>query len=152
MSRSERVKSTKTIEMEIWIDASPEVVFAHFIEGEKYKKWMNTDADINPVPGGDFRFDSVSGRRARGTYLEIVPSARISFSWGWEGSEVVPPGSTRVDVRFVSEDGGTRVLLSHSGIGQPDLTERHRQGWVHYLDCLEQLITTGEITKGDLAI
>jgi uncharacterized protein YndB with AHSA1/START domain len=40
--------------------------------------------------------------RARGQYIEVVPHSRIVFSFGWEGDEGVPPGSSTVEITLYS--------------------------------------------------
>ena len=30
---------------------------------------------------------------AAGKYVEVVRDRRVVFTWGWEGNEMVPPGS-----------------------------------------------------------
>ena len=139
MSVLDSAGASGTVAVDIWIDALPDRVFAYFTDPEKYQQWMDTDATIDPVPGGELLFNHTTGKSARGTFLELFPPDRLSFTWGWDGSENVPPGSTRVDVRFVAEARGTRVYLIHSGIGGSDLQQRHRDGWVRYLGRLGQI-------------
>ena len=37
---------------EIDIDASPETVFAFFVEPEKLTRWLAVEAELDPRPGG----------------------------------------------------------------------------------------------------
>jgi uncharacterized protein YndB with AHSA1/START domain len=70
---------------------------------------------------------------ARGAFREVVPIHRLAYSFGWEGSEEVPPGSSLIEIDLVERDGGTLLRMTHSGL--PDATQvaYHDRGWAHYL-------------------
>ncbi|MDA0140438.1 SRPBCC family protein [Solirubrobacter deserti] len=113
------------------IDAPPEVVFEYFTRPELIVRWMGEWAELEPEPGGRFALD-ITGHPVRGRYVALEPPHRLVFTWGYAGSDDVPPGSTSVEVRLVAIDGGTRVELEHRGL--PAAREReHHIGWQHYL-------------------
>lgn len=118
---------TETIE----IDAPPEVVFTYFTQPELIVRWMGEWADLHPEPGGRFALD-ITGHAVRGEFLELDPPHRLRFSWGYAGSDDVPPGSSTVEVRLVAIATGTRVELEHHGLPTPRQAE-HAVGWHHYL-------------------
>ena len=45
---------------------------------------------------------------------------RLAYSFGWEGNEEVPPGSSLIEIDLIEQDGGTLLRLTHSGL--PDAT------------------------------
>ena len=94
-----------------------------------------------PRPGGVYRVSMSDGVQASGEFVEVDPPHRLVFTWGWSHDHAVAPGSTRVEVTLVEEDGGTRVILRH---GLPDTDQRthHRKGWELYLGRLS-LASTG---------
>jgi uncharacterized protein YndB with AHSA1/START domain len=50
------------------------------------------------VPGGRYSVEVSEDSTVTGQYVEVDPPRRIVFTWGWEGSEEVPPGSSTVEV------------------------------------------------------
>jgi uncharacterized protein YndB with AHSA1/START domain len=59
---------------------------------------------------------SYTGARfARGSFREVVPVHRLTYSFGWDGSEVVPPGSSLVEIDLLDEQPeGTLLRLAPS--------------------------------------
>jgi Activator of Hsp90 ATPase homolog 1-like protein len=72
----------------------------------------------------------------------VDPPRRLVFSWGWNHDHAVAPGSTRVEVTFAEENGGTRVVLRHAGLPNAEQNAHHRKGWELYLGRLT-LASTG---------
>src|SRR5258707_2850115 len=63
-------------------------------------------------PGGLYLVKGIHGRAARGAFREVVPVHRLAYSFGWEGSETVPPGSSLIEIDRKS----TRLNSSHANI------------------------------------
>jgi uncharacterized protein YndB with AHSA1/START domain len=120
------------IEVSVHVDARPETVFAYFTDPARYAQWMGTAAILEAVPGGTYAVQIRDGVRAEGRFVEVDPPRRIVFTWGWRDHPVAP-GSTRVEVTFEAVDGGTRVVLQHSGLPDAAQVDQHRQGWELYL-------------------
>jgi uncharacterized protein YndB with AHSA1/START domain len=123
------------------IAASPDTVFSYLVDPEKFVLWMGREARIDPRPGGVFRLDVDGTHVASGRYEVVDPPRRVVFSFGWEGSEDVPPGSTRVEITLEPDGPATLLRLRHSEL--PSETQRvsHRAGWRQYLGSLA--ITAG---------
>src|SRR3546814_20571269 len=79
---------------ETHIPAPPAAVFALLTDPEKILRWMGTEAQLEPQPGGLYLVNVTGARFARGSFREVVPVHRLAYSFGWDGSEVVPPGSS----------------------------------------------------------
>jgi hypothetical protein len=47
----------------------------------------------------------------------------------------MPPGATRLVVTLAPREGGTRVLLEHSGLA-PSEAKKHAIGWPHFIERL----------------
>jgi uncharacterized protein YndB with AHSA1/START domain len=116
------------------IAAPAEAVFPFLVEPDKMLRWMGTEAELEPIPGGRFCLD-VNGNTAIGAYLEVDPPRRVAFTWGWEGSAEVPPGSTTVTVTLAADGDGTLVELRHTGLPASSSTS-HNDGWGHFLPLL----------------
>lgn len=124
------------VELEVSVEAPPNQVFPYLIEPDRMLRWMGTEAELDPRPGGVF-YVNVNGRdKARGEYVEVVPNERVSFTWGWEGNEAVGPGSSTVEISLQAQGEGTLVRLRHSGLPEPS-QPTHAEGWTHYLQRLE---------------
>ena len=72
---------------------------------------------------------------------EVVPVHWLAYSFGWEGDELAPPGSSLVEIDLIDRGGGMLVRMTHTGI--PDTAERagHAKGWAHYLGRLAMAAT-----------
>ncbi|MDH3752306.1 MAG: SRPBCC domain-containing protein [Acidimicrobiia bacterium] len=125
----------RDVELEISIAAPPEAVFEFLVDPDKMTRWMGTSARLDPRTDGEFWVKLGDDATAAGRYLEVDPPNRVVLSWGWEGSEQVPPGSTNVVIELAARDGGTTVRLVHSGL-PPVEDDKHLEGWTYFLDRL----------------
>lgn len=66
---------------------------------------------------------------ASGTYLEVTPPERVVFTWGWEGDDEVPPGSTTVRIDLAADGDATTLSLEHSGLPSDRAAVMHEEGW-----------------------
>jgi uncharacterized protein YndB with AHSA1/START domain len=83
------------VRREAHIPAPPAAVFAFLTDQEKLLRWMGTEAQVEPRSGGIYLVNVTGARFARGSFREVVPVHRLAYSFGWDGSAVVPPGSSR---------------------------------------------------------
>ncbi|MBI3942259.1 MAG: SRPBCC domain-containing protein [Chloroflexi bacterium] len=121
------------VERKIRIEARPETVFAFFIDPQKMVRWKGIQANLSPVPGGEYRVNLNGRDIVRGKYLEIVPFSRVVFTWGWEGEgHPLPPGASTVEIVLIPDGNGTIVHLRHIGLAR-ELRQIHAAGWDHYL-------------------
>ena len=115
----------------VHIDAPPERVYEYFTRPEAIVSWMGDYALLEAQPGGRFDLD-ILGAPVRGRYLHLDPPHRLLISWGYAGSDRLPPGASTVEVRLTAERGGTRVVLEHRDL-PPQERPGHASGWTHYL-------------------
>lgn len=114
------------------IAAPQEAVFDFLVDPEKVLRWMGSAVEIEPEPGGKFWMNVTGTDIASGRYLEVDPPHRVVFTWGWEGSTDVPPGSSTVTFSLSTEGADTIVELRHEGLpGGAD--DQHSEGWNHFL-------------------
>jgi uncharacterized protein YndB with AHSA1/START domain len=126
------------------IEAPPHVVFAHLVTAERMVAWMGQHAELQPMPGGLFVVE-INGVQFSGQYLEVDPPHRVVVSWGIDGSDDFPTGSSRVEFTLTPTADGTMLGLHHSGL--PDTAARtHPAGWAHYLGRLR--LAAGGIDPG----
>jgi uncharacterized protein YndB with AHSA1/START domain len=115
----------------VHINAPPEQVYEYLTRPEAIVSWMGEYALLEAEPGGRFHLD-IKGAPVRGRFLHLDPPHRLLISWGYAGSDHLPPGASTVEVRLSADRGGTRVDLEHRDL---PVTERprHTAGWTHYL-------------------
>ena len=145
----ETTENPAAVELSERIDAAPEIVFDFLVDAEKLVRWMGVEADIDPTPGGLFRLDVTGGDIAVGEYLEVDRPNRVVFTWGWEGSADVPPGSSTVAFTLMPDGDGTVVQLSHAGLpgGQSD---EHRGGWGYFVPRLAAVAAGRPVDPQDM--
>lgn len=132
------------LEREIHIDASPATVFEFFTDPVKAVRWMGVAATLDPRPGGVYRVE-IGPYVALGEFVEIDPPRRISWTWGWDGSDMsLAPGSSTVEITLEEDGGGTRVRLVHSGLPTPESAEAHGHGWDQYMPRLAVAAAGGD--------
>ncbi|MFN2543753.1 MAG: SRPBCC domain-containing protein [Actinomycetota bacterium] len=129
---AERMEAGPAIEREVRIEASPDIVFELLTDPEQYVRWKGRAARLDARAGGEFRVEINDQATAVGEYLEVDPPNRVVFTWGWQGNDAVPPGSSTVEITLEPDGDATILRLVHSGLPAPAVGE-HTQGWDHYL-------------------
>jgi uncharacterized protein YndB with AHSA1/START domain len=126
------------VEREIEIAAPPEVVFRYFTDEARHPQWMGREVTLDPRPGGLYRCVMNEQATVRGTYVTVDPPRQVVFTWGFEGNDGIPPGSSTVEVTLTPSPAGTIVRLVHTGLPHPALAP-HDEGWTGYLKQLQQM-------------
>jgi uncharacterized protein YndB with AHSA1/START domain len=128
------------VRRETQIAAPRASVFAFLTDPEKILQWMGTESTTEVQPGGIYLVKGVGNdkRTARGAFREVVPVHRLAYSFGWEGRDDVPPGSSLIEIDLIERDGGTLLRMTHSGLPNAELCASHAEGWAHYLGRLTQ--------------
>lgn len=117
------------IELTVRLDASPDEVFAFLTDAVRYVTWQGVKAELDPRPGGLYRVWMDADTVARGEYVEVDPPRRVVFTWGWEGNDLVPPGSSRVELDLDADGEGTILSLRHTGLPDGEAAAMHEEGW-----------------------
>jgi uncharacterized protein YndB with AHSA1/START domain len=123
------------VRRETHVAAPPATVFAFLNDPEKIMRWMGAEATTEAHPGGLYLLEGVGTRHrvARGSFREVVPVHRLAYSFGWEGDEDMPPGSSLVEIDLIDQADGTLVRMTHSGLPNETECASHARGWAHYL-------------------
>jgi uncharacterized protein YndB with AHSA1/START domain len=121
---------------ELVLAAPAEQVFEMFTDPRQLVRWIGVSADLQPRPGGGFRFEVMPGQFCEGQYVIVERPARLVFTWGWTDPGFgLPPGTSRVEVTFTpsgAEGRQTRLRLVHTGLAG-DLGILHDDGWSRFL-------------------
>jgi len=123
---------THTVELEVRLAAPPEEVFRYLTEPERYVEWQGVKAELDPRPGGVYRVWMDATTVASGAFVEVEATRRVVFTWGWEGNEGVPPGSTTVEFTLAADGDGTVLSLRHTGLPDGEAAAMHEEGWRHF--------------------
>jgi uncharacterized protein YndB with AHSA1/START domain len=129
------------IRASVVIDAEPSEVYEYFTIAEAMVLWMGQSSSLDPVPGGEFAVN-VNGVAVRGHYLVLDPPNRLVFTWGFIGSDVLPPESSTVEVLLTPLGDGTRVEIVHRDLPQAEAS-KHASGWRHFLEQLAKTVLVG---------
>jgi uncharacterized protein YndB with AHSA1/START domain len=142
--------STRTIELETTVDASPDAVFRALTDAGQLARWFPSSAESDPRTGGAFSYrfefdDASRDHTYTGEYLEVTSDSAVRYPWQ------TGLGPTEVAFTLEPAGGATRVRLAHSGWGQggdwDESVEMHRQGWGGFLENLKAYLERGEDTR-----
>ena len=142
-----------TIEREIYVEASPEVVFEVVSSPDHLKQWWPDDARYEPAPGstGEIVFGDrdADGTVVALTVLDTRPPHSFSFRWTHPAHEVAREGnSLLVTFDLTPSGGGTLLRMTESGFREMGwevaVLEEHYQdhvdGWNHYIPRLGEYV------------
>jgi uncharacterized protein (TIGR03086 family) len=119
-------------EKSVFVPLPPDEAFALVTHPDRLRRWQAITARVDLRAGGEYRWTIIPGHTVRGSYTEVEPGRRVVFTWGWEGSEDLPPGASTVIVTLEPAPGGTNIRLVHEGLTGDQATS-HAEGWTHYL-------------------
>lgn len=127
------------LERAVEILAPRETVFRFFTDNARWAKWWGAGSTIEPHSGGKVHIRYPNGVEASGEVIEIVPPARIVFTFGYASGQPIPPGASRVTIRLEAITGATRVLLLHE-FSDSSARDQHLQGWRFQLSLFANVV------------
>jgi uncharacterized protein YndB with AHSA1/START domain len=143
--------ASDSVQREILIEASPEVVWGVITEPEQIVRWFSDEAEVEERVGADgklsWRPGGRGGRKDSALVVpvrvvEAEPFRRFSFRWNHpEGAGPDRSNSALVEFTLLEEAGATRLTVLESGIdavthdddGKLRYLESHREGWERHL-------------------
>ena len=143
-----------TIEREIHVAASPDIVFEVVSSPEHLREWWPDDATIDARPGGvgELRWRQHGSDGAMAvplTVVDVQPPRLFSFRWCYDADLTPDPtNSLLVTLELVPAGDGTLVRLSESGwreLGWEAAVleaayQDHVSGWNHYVPRLGEYV------------
>jgi uncharacterized protein YndB with AHSA1/START domain len=142
-----------SIEREIYVDASPEVVFEVVSRPEHLREWWPDDAALDdPAPGGtgELTFGGHGGESAvvvPMTVVESVPPRLFSFRWAYDpGLAPDQSNSFLVTLELAPSGSGTTLRLTETGFREQGWEvavleaayQDHAQSWERFLPQLAE--------------
>jgi uncharacterized protein YndB with AHSA1/START domain len=144
-----------TIEREIYVEASPEVVFQVVSSPDHLKQWWPDDARYDPAPGstGEIVFGDrdADGAVVALTVIDARPPRMFSFRWTHPAAEAPVEGnSLLVTFDLRPSGGGTLLKMTETGFREMGwevavLEQQYRDhvsGWDFYLPRLTRYVAT----------
>jgi uncharacterized protein YndB with AHSA1/START domain len=144
-----------TIERQIHIDASPEIVFEVVSRPEHLRAWWPDEARYEPVAGSageiDFGDPAAGGKTVGFTVVDVLPPRTFSFRWTHPAGQVADGGnSLLVTFDLSPADGGTLLTMTETGFREQGwevavLEQQyldHVSGWDHFLPRLAPYVAT----------
>ncbi len=149
-----------SVEREILIEASPEVVWGVITEPEQISRWFSDEAELEGRAGADGTLTWKPG--GRGGHKEVDSTVPIRvveaepfrlFSFRWNHPDGAEPGennSALVEFRLIEEADGTRLRVVETGIDavthdedeKARYLEDHERGWEKHLGEMLEYVAT----------
>jgi uncharacterized protein YndB with AHSA1/START domain len=97
-------------------------------------KWRGM---LHPVNGGR---DLWQG----GTFLEIVPPSRVSYTFAWDDEHGSPSEETVVTLDFEAQGNKTKLTFHQTGFTSKGERDGHSGGWSETFDKFEEYLSTAQ--------
>jgi uncharacterized protein YndB with AHSA1/START domain len=125
-----------------------ERVFKAWTDAAQLSRWFapsddyTTKAVVDLRVGGAYRIDIThSGGNVHtvlGTYREITPPTKLSFTWNWEGATTP---DTLVTIDFIPRGNSTEVIMTHEKLPTMESRAQHEQGWIGCMSKLDRTLS-----------
>jgi uncharacterized protein YndB with AHSA1/START domain len=129
------------------IKAPPEKVYRAWTDPAQITRWFGPEgaemlsAEADARVGGRYQmvFRTPDGEEhdVSGSYREVVPNAKLVFTWMWR---TMPERESLVTVALKRDGDGTLLTLLHEQFFDEAARDRHRSGWSGTLDKLERYL------------
>ncbi|MGH1563203.1 SRPBCC family protein [Mumia sp. DW29H23] len=149
-----------TIEREIYVDASPEIVFEVVSSPDHLKEWWPDEASYEVRPGsrGEIVFGDrdTDGTVVAFSVLEANPPRTFSFRWTHPADEDAREGnSLLVTFDLTPKGGGTLLKMTETGFREmgweaavlEQQYHEHVTGWDFYLARIAPYVATLETRR-----
>ena len=127
--------------------APPEAVWRAWTEPEALKHWFGPDAGAVALAQTDVRvggrfhvvFRTLDGEQhdVSGAYREVVPNARLVFTWAWIST---PERISQVTLTFKPTRSGTELTLLHEHFFDMAARDGHERGWTGTMEKLARYL------------
>ena len=135
-----------SIERELHVDASPEVVYEVISSPEHVREWWPDHAEFEAASGatGVITFGdpaSPDAQRERLTVVAADPPRRFAFRWGYDEGAASDTNSLLVTFELVPSGDGTLLRFTETGYRErgweaavlEEVYLDHVRGWDHFL-------------------
>ena len=147
-----------TIERELFVEASPEIVFEVVSSPDHVKQWWPDDASYEVTPGAEGRITfgdgDAGGTVVAFTVVEARPPTRFMFRWTHPAGDTATTGnSLLVTFDLTPRGGGTLLRMTETGFREmgweaavlEQQYREHHTGWDFYLPRLTPYLATLQV-------
>lgn len=141
----EQVSPETTLKIRRTFQAPRERVFRAWTDPVEMARWFAPTEDyVTQIPVCDLQ---VGGKycvemhhkggtinRVSGTYREIRPPEKLSFTWAWDHEPDFP--ESLVTLEFHDLGPSTELVLTHERLADREIRDKHEHGWGGCMDRL----------------
>jgi len=129
--------------------ARPEKVYAAWTDPLNLAQWFGptsakpgtVKAELDVRVGGRYRisFENDDGEyfEVGGLYREVVPDARLQFTWAWHST---PERESLVTIDIRPEASGTLMIFNHAQFADETARDNHARGWSEFFDRMDAVL------------
>lgn len=136
--------SENTLQYEREIQAAPASVYRALSKSTGFREWLCDGATTEAAPGGRIVLWWNDGYVSSGKFTALEENKEISFTWHGHDE----PQATIVRIILNAHNGGTKLELVHSGLGNGEAWDTAREefdkGWRIGLENLVSVLETGK--------
>ncbi len=137
-------KASRTVRHQFFIRAPSTRVFKALSDPDWIVRWLADRAELTPRKGGRYTLGWHDGPEHSGRVLDFVKGRRLTLGWSWPG---VTLAGTRLKLSVRSKDGGSLLLVEHSGFPRGerwvDLYGGTEWGWTYFFLNLKSVLEAG---------
>ena len=141
--------NTHTIQLHRVLRATPERIYRAFLDADALVKWLPPHGftgkihQMDATVGGTYKmsftnFTSGKSHTFGGTYLELVPHARLRYTDQFDDPTL--PGEMQTTITLQQVSVGTEVRIVQEGVPGVIPAEACYLGWQESLTLLAQLV------------
>lgn len=141
--------STGTVKLHRVLSSTPDRVYRAFLNAAAWNKWLpphgftGTVHEMDAKVGGKYRmsftnFTNGHSHSFGGTYLELKPNERISYTAKFEDPNL--PGEMKTTITLAKVSAGVEINIVQEGIPEVIPTDQCYLGWQQSLMLLAQLV------------
>jgi uncharacterized protein YndB with AHSA1/START domain len=146
MSAQPKLDVKPSLTLKRRLNAAPAKVYAAWTDPAQIARWFGPDAgpvdraETDVRVGGRYRvvFHTLDGEEhcVSGVYREVVPDAKLVFTWAWRST---PERESLVTVMIKPDGEGSLLTLIHEQFFDEAARAGHERGWTGTLDKIEKL-------------
>lgn len=141
--------STGTVKLHRVLSSTPDRVYRAFLNAAAWNKWLpphgftGTVHEMDAKVGGKYRmsftnFTNGHSHSFGGTYLELKPNERISYTAKFEDPNL--PGEMKTTITLAKVSAGVEINIVQEGIPAVIPVDQCYLGWQQSLMLLAQLV------------
>lgn len=141
--------STNTVKLHRVLQSTPDRVYRAFLNAAAWNKWLpphgytGTVHEMDAKVGGKYRMSFTNHTTGHshsfgGTYLELKPNERISYTARFEDPNL--PGDMKTTITLAKVSAGVEINILQEGIPEVIPADQCYVGWQQSLTLLAQLV------------